>query len=187
MRTRIPIILWLTGSCLLFLSCGKAVENESAEISNVEAAVVETDQDLAPDFTLTGIDGSPVRLADSAGKIRLVDFWAVWCKPCVAELPMLQGLYDTYASDGYQMIGVYHSDEKPEQIRAFLEERGVHYPTGISTDELAEGFGGVFGLPAAFLIDGEGVILQRYQGEKSPTKLEQDIREALGLQAEPAA
>ncbi len=185
MRSRIIIMLWLAGSCLLLLSCGNKVEQDPAEATDEGAAAVAVAQDLAPDFTLEGIDGNPVRLADSAGKVRLVDFWAVWCKPCVQELPMLQGLYDTYAADGYQMIGVYHSDEKPEQIQQFLEERGVRYPTGISTDELSEEFGGVFGLPAAFLIDGDGVILQRYQGEKSPAKLEQDIREALGLSVEP--
>lgn len=165
--------------------CGGASETPPAATAGAAEAIGSTEENRAPSFELESIGGGePLRLADYDGKVRLVDFWAIWCKPCVQELPMLQGLQDRYGADGFQMIGVYHSDEQPDEVRAFLDERGISYPQAIGNDDVADAFGGILGLPAAFLIDREGRIVQRYGGEKVAKKLECEIRESLGLPAE---
>ncbi|MDH3592903.1 MAG: TlpA family protein disulfide reductase [Planctomycetota bacterium] len=185
MEFTIPKRTLLAGVTALAFACGGTPTPERAETSGATAAIgAAVDDERAPAFELASLDGNTVRLADYDGQVRLVDFWAIWCKPCIQELPMLQGLQDRYAGDGFQMIGVYHSDEQPAEVLAFLQERGIDYPQAIGDDDIADGFGGVLGLPAAFLIDREGRIVQRYGGEKSPATLERNIRETLGLPAE---
>ena len=58
-----------------------------------------------PDFSATDLDGNPISLQDYRGKVVLLDFWAVWCAPCIAEMPNVKNVYDTYKDEGFDVIG----------------------------------------------------------------------------------
>ena len=64
----------------------------------------------APEFTLPDLDGRPVSLSKYQGKVVILDFWASWCAPCVAELPVFQALQEKYGDKGFAMVGVNVSD-----------------------------------------------------------------------------
>ena len=113
------------------------------------------------DFALPDIHGGTVRLSDSAGKVRLVDFWATWCAPCREEIPMFKELHATYGPRGFTLLAV--SDEDADTVRAFVEKQGIPWQNLLDRDgKIAEQFGGVLGLPMAFLLDGEGKVVAQY-------------------------
>ena len=127
---------------------------------------------IAPDFTLEDVEGQQISLSDSNGKVRLVDFWATWCAPCREEIPMLNELQATFG-DGLQILAI--SDEDSGVIRDFVEENGVHYTNLVGTVDVSEAYG-VLGLPTAYLLDGEGRIVESFLGPKPRKILTKKIR-----------
>ena len=136
--------------------------------------------DPAPDFKLTGLDGKPVTLADSRGKVILLNFWATWCGPCRAEIPDLVGLQNKY-KDRLQIVGLVVDDDDGDAIKGFVEEFGINYPVAIATDEIRFQYGGIAALPTSFVLDAEGRIVQRHEGLRDPLLYETEIRALLGL------
>jgi peroxiredoxin len=125
------------------------------------------------------VHGKTVRLSESAGKARLVDFWATWCAPCLEEIPMFKDLHATYGPRGFTLLAI--SDEDADTVRAFVDKQGIPWTNLVDPEgQVAEKFGGVFGLPTAFLLDGEGrVVAQFGPGLVPRSVLEPKIKELL--------
>ena len=85
--------------------------------SKFRAHEVGSTDRIAPDFTLSGLSGSPVTLSSYRGKVVLLDFWATWCDPCRDEIPRFIALQDKYRDRGLQIIGV-SMDDTPEPVPA---------------------------------------------------------------------
>lgn len=113
-------------------------------------------------------------LEDSAGQVRLVNFWATWCPPCRAELPDLVAYYEAHAGQGFQLIGV-NEQESAAQVSAFLAQTGLAFPVVLDGDGSQMAPFGVTGLPSSFLIGPDGAIVQRWTGMISRTTLEQVV------------
>ena len=75
----------------------------------------------APDFSSTDINGNPISLKDYRRKVVLLDFWATWCGPCIAEMPNVKKIYDTHKDMGFVVIGI-SSDNNASEVRDFLKE-----------------------------------------------------------------
>ncbi len=71
---------------------------------------------LAPDFSAKTFDGRVVTLADVKGKVVIINFWATWCGPCKAELPMLEGYYRLRKDYGLEILAVDVEDDPPKSI-----------------------------------------------------------------------
>jgi peroxiredoxin len=115
----------------------------------------------APEFEVKDLDGKPLRLADLRGKFVLLDFWATWCAPCVAELPNVQSAYAKYRGKGFEVVAV-SLDETVQPLADFVKARKlpwrqVHNATGGA--DLVEAFG-VGNIPATFLLGPDGTILR---------------------------
>ena len=136
--------------------------------------------DPAPDFKLVGLDGKPVTLANSKGKVILLNFWATWCGPCRAEIPDLVGLQNKY-KDRLQILGLVVDDDDQNAIKEFSEKFGVNYPVAIASDDIRMQYGGIVALPTSFLLDAEGRIVQKHEGLRDPVLYETEIRALLGL------
>ena len=117
---------------------------------------------MLPDFSsAVDLDGKPISLADYRGKVVLLDFWAVWCGPCIGEIPRIKAVYEKYHNKGFEVIGVSF-DEDAAVLREFIKEKEVPWRQILD----GEGFGGTFakrygirGIPAPFLIDREGQVI----------------------------
>lgn len=133
---------------------------------------------LAPDFAVTDMEGRRLALADFKGKVVLVDFWATWCEPCREEIPALVSLQSRYGPQGLQIVGI-SLDDDPAPVKEFRERYRMNYPVALGSASLAERFGGILGLPVAFLIDRNGRIRAKHAGPTSPAAFEKEILDLL--------
>jgi thiol-disulfide isomerase/thioredoxin len=136
--------------------------------------------DPAPEFTLAGLDGKPVTLAGSKGKVILVNFWATWCGPCRAEIPDLVELQKKY-KDRLQILGLVVDDEDLDAIKKFSARYGINYPVALATNDIRIQYGGIPALPTSFVLDSEGRVVQKHEGLRDPELYETEIRSLLGL------
>jgi peroxiredoxin len=113
------------------------------------------------EFSVTGTDGKPLSTADYKGKVVLVDFWATWCGPCVAELPNVKAAYAKHHEHGFEIIGVSLDSDK-DKLTEFQAKNGIawrQYFDGKGwQNKLAQDYG-IQSIPATFLLDGDGKII----------------------------
>jgi len=132
----------------------------------------------APDFTLNQIDGTPLQLSSYRGKVVLLDFWATWCVPCREEIPHFVELQKKYGKQGLQIIGV-SMDDTIDPVRPFAEKFQINYPIVMGTAKTGELYGGVLGLPIAFMIGRDGLIYHKHIGATNVTVFETEIQHLL--------
>lgn len=133
------------------------------------------ERQVAPDFQLKDLNGQPLSLSDSKGKVVLLDFWATWCPPCVAEIPHFKELYAQYKDKGFEIIGVSLDQEGVKVVGPFAKKNAIQYPIVIGNDQVTRSYGGIRGIPTTFLIDRKGKIAQKYVGYHDKKVFEESI------------
>src|SRR5690606_16998840 len=124
------------------------------------------------------LGGRDVQLSRHRGKLVVLNFWASWCPPCREEMPVFSDWQKKLQGKGLQVIGVAMDDDRSEVTR-FLAQYPVSYPIVMGDAKFAGQFGGVLGLPLTYLIDPQGRVVARYQGEADLAKMEAKIAELL--------
>lgn len=140
---------------------------------------VRSGEDIAPTFSVTTLDGTTVASSELRGKVVLVNFWATWCLPCRAEMPMLEGMWKRHAPDGFVLVGFSTDRAGAGGVREFLTKREITYPVAIVGHDVEVAFGGVRGIPTSFLLDRDGRIRHRVVGPLAPVTLELAVRRLL--------
>jgi cytochrome c biogenesis protein CcmG/thiol:disulfide interchange protein DsbE len=150
----------------------------SAPSEPVTTASTASQDKSAPDFVLQDTSGKSVRLRDLRGQVVLINLWATWCPPCIAEMPDLTTVYNAHKSEGFVILGV-DDQERKETVMDFLARNPLPYPLLLDADSrVARAYGTDF-LPASFLIDRRGVLRVTMPGQSSRTKLEAAIKPLL--------
>jgi peroxiredoxin len=158
-------------SLLVLLSaCGGAS-------SETRSGVVEGRR--AVDFSLDGLDGRPVSLADFAGKVVLINFWASWCGPCELEMPDIQKQYEAHKDEGLAVIAV-NSGESPADVKKFVDKYGLTFPVVIDARGQVGAQYRAAGLPMSLFVDRDGVIQVRHLGYMSDGQLKRYLAQ-LGI------
>ncbi|MGH9379018.1 MAG: TlpA family protein disulfide reductase [Thermoanaerobaculia bacterium] len=132
----------------------------------------------APEFRLRSLAGEEVALAELAGRPVVLNFWATWCQPCIAEHPVLVEHSRRYAGR-VRFVGVIYDDD-PEAIRRFVERYESWGPNLVDPGSEAAIRYGVYGAPETFFIDARGIVRRKITGPMGPALLDAYLREILG-------
>jgi thiol-disulfide isomerase/thioredoxin len=153
-------------------------------IGNILAQDAETAKsENAPiEFTFTDFKGAPRKFSEFRGKYVLLDFWATWCKPCLADIPHLKELYDKNKDKGFEIIGMDSEtigDDDPdadpefakqtaERAKTIVTTRGANWThaTSATAVPIANKVFGVKSLPTKILINPEGKIVAQIKEGK---------------------
>lgn len=134
----------------------------------------------------TSLDGEKLDWEKYRGKVVLVDFWATWCGPCLAELPSILKSYEVYHDRGFEVIGVSIDNDR-EQLKAFLDDRKLPWPVlydaALGEKSLARHYG-VFAIPAMMLVGRDGKVIAT---EVRGPQLEEELARLLGPAEKPKA
>lgn len=168
----------LDRATLLTFIDGKAPDSFKKELRNELAQMDRVGQPF--ELKGTAVDGRELDVQQMKGKVILVDFWATWCGPCLAEVPRIKSLYEKYHAQGFEVIGL-SLDEKQEKLKTFLEEQPTLWPQ--VWFKSWERFG-INSIPTLWLVDKQGILRDvnaRKDLEKKITKLlaEQTIKKKM--------
>lgn len=135
---------------------------------------------IAPEFSLPDLAGHNLNLSAYRGKVVLLDFWATWCYPCREEIPRFVELQEKYGNQGLQVIGISMDDE-PEPVREFYQRYKMNYPVVMGNAKTGERYGGVLGLPIAFIIGRDGRMYSKHIGATDLSVFEKEIASLLNM------
>lgn len=150
--------------CSVYCGTGHGTMMGTIEVSDSNDEL-EHQGSLAPDFSLTDLEGNPFQLSDFRGKVTVIDFMATWCNPCRREMPHYQTIWEKYGRDEVILLSIdVDTRESEETLRAFIQE--FPYASWIwarDTANLLEVYQ-VMSIPKTVIIDQEGYLVREYIG-----------------------
>ena len=130
-------------------------------------------------WSLPDLEGNLFQSRDLDGKVAVLNFWATWCGPCLAEIPSLVYVQETYGPQGVEVVGI-SIDHDEEGLRRFVAEKALNYKVVIDDDfSVMSQFVNVRGVPVTIILDREGRIAKVVPGGISKYRLEQMVLKVL--------
>jgi peroxiredoxin len=186
-RSLLPLLMAAAGFVLAAVAILGAIQNRllwsfpAASIESVQATGSGefAPPDLqagkpAPDFELTSLNGSAVRLSDYQGHPVLINYWATWCPPCREELPLIQKRYERFSPD--LVVLAINAGEDQETVKNYIDKNSFTFSVLLDPDWKAEALFGIMAYPTSVFINDKGIILARYVGGMSVDTLDDYLR-----------
>jgi thiol-disulfide isomerase/thioredoxin len=155
------LALWLTG-------CNNSL-HKTAQAQH-DVPTVAGNWGNATDFTFTTFDGKTEKLSSLAGKPLVVNFWADWCPPCVAELPEFAEVYKAKGSQ-FQLVGIASDDSKDAE--GFVKQNGYSWTFGKSAE--AYRLYQIDAIPLTLFIDRKGNLIDKSVGGMQKAEFEEKL------------
>ena len=137
------------------LACGP--RSDAAQTGAIEQA---------PEFETKTLDGDDVKLADYRGQVVLLNVWATWCDPCIRELPELARMHEQLEDKGFTVIGL-NTDvrNKLGAVRTMVVHHKLPFPVWVDFESKSQVVFKTRGYPTSFLIDRQGNVRWKREGE----------------------
>ncbi|MDA2301523.1 redoxin domain-containing protein [Bacillus cereus] len=132
----------------------------------------------APDFELTKLDGTNVKLSDLKGKKVILNFWATWCGPCQQEMPDMEAFYKEHKENVEILAINYTPSEKgggAEKVSNFAKEKGITFPILLDKNIDVTTAYKVITIPTSYFIDTKGVIQDKFIGPMTQKEMEKRV------------
>jgi len=158
------------------------IDSDNPSLKKLGEALARTVIGTELDLKFTAIDGREVDVSQMRGKVVLVDFWATWCGPCIAELPNLKSVYDRYHDKGFEVIAISLDSQRDRQkLLDFCKENNLPWPQHFDgkgwANEFAEKYA-IRGIPAMLLVDQDGRLVST---NARGARLESEVKRLLNL------
>ena len=157
------IILWTVAICMM-LAAAYIVYAKYTPKSRTQLPSQQGLKVMAPDFTLKDMDGKEVKLSDYRGKIVILNFWAVWCKYCIQEMPDLNELNNILTKDNDAVILAVDSQEKPDTVKKYLTDNKISLHVLLDQSGSVTQTYSVEGFPTTFIINKDGSVYNYIPG-----------------------
>lgn len=162
---------WLTAAGVAVVAGGAAYALRSPSMASREPGPVET---AFWQQQFSQLNGAILSMSAFRGKPLVLNFWATWCPPCIAELPLLSAFYVENKSKSWQVLGL--AIDQPSSVKRFLVESPLSFPVamaGATGTDLSRSLGNLSGgLPFTVVFGPAGDIRQRKIGQVSPSDLD---------------
>jgi thiol-disulfide isomerase/thioredoxin len=139
---------------------------------------------LVPDFKLNDLNGRAFRSSQLQGSIVLLDLWATWCEPCIADIPMLNRVHEKFGSRGLKVVSIAVESGWAKDIKPHVAKLGIKYPVLVGTEKIVEQYE-MIGFPTTYLIGRDGKLVKKYLGtlpdqeKEKETDMERDVEALL--------
>lgn len=134
---------------------------------------------LAPAFTLPDLEGKQMKSTELKDNVVVLDFWATWCSPCLAELQTFNRLHEKYAGRGVKVIGITVQSDWAGDVKPYLDEYKIKYPILMGDDDVVEKYA-VSGFPTTYILTKDFKVHRKFTGELlDRNRLEQEIESLL--------
>jgi len=120
----------------------------------------------APNFTLPDLGGKMASLTDYKGKVVLLNIWATWCAPCVAEMPSMEKLYQELKNEDFEILAVSVDESGAEAVNPFMKKHKLDFPVLLDTKGDIKTLYQATGIPESFIIDKDGIIVEKIIGPR---------------------
>ena len=170
-KSNFPVVLFIAGGLLLVSAIALLLVKQSPRTTSIELA--QKGQTLS-DFSLTNLDGEMVRLSDFQGQVILVNAWATWCPPCVAEMPDLQAYYQAHQDENFVILGINAGDTFRAAFE-FASQKGITFPILLDPEVSLLTNLGIHSFPTSILVGADGVVKNIHVGMYTAEDLETDI------------
>ena len=143
---------------LIFPSTSTPIRVQLNRLISFSPSKIPSDKQLKLidyNWQLSNLEGIKANLSNSKGKVVLINFWATWCPPCIAEMPSLQNLYDEFQG---QIDFYFVSQETPEKLKRFMDKKGYTFPVYAFRDTPPEMLSAP-SIPTTFVISKEKKIV----------------------------
>lgn len=166
----------LLSGLMLFAACSKGPDQPPPRTINPF---------VLPEFELPTPDGKTLSSNVAKGKVTLINFWTTWSPASIRQSNELIALREKYKESGIQVIGIAVStDKSTEDIKSFIAHEKVDYPIGIADRNFHHKFKGIDAIPSTFVVDPDGMIVNRYTGVALPEELDTEVRYLLAREEE---
>lgn len=126
-------------------------------------------------FNVQTLDGKAVTLETFRGKPLVLNFFASWCDPCRDEMPLINEVASMASKDGYNVLGIAVEDTRAA-ITEFIKETKLVFPIALDLNSTVKRSYRIFGPPATFFIDGQGIIRDIVLGPMSPERARETLK-----------
>lgn len=156
-------LIWIVAVCLL-LAAAYTIYAKYKPSGSISQSQTSKDKIMAPEFTLKDLDGNSATLSDYKGKIVVLNFWAVWCKYCIQEMPDLNELGKQLEKDGDAVILAIDSEEAENKVRDYVNSANINLKVLLDTDGKVTSLYGIQGFPTTFILNPDGTLYTYISG-----------------------
>jgi len=144
---RLSCIGWM---CLVFLL--------------ISPVMTATPSRTLPPFRIKLLDGTVLQNKHLKGRVTIIDFWAVWCGPCIAEIGEYNRFYTEYKNKGVKFVGLASDSGTEDEVRGAVKRLKIGYPIAAPSPKELDAFGDVSVLPTTWIIDARGKVQKEFLG-----------------------